>query len=93
MFEDADPEVGFILVPDLKWTGEQMEDLYLQAIVHRRDITCLRELRSEHIPLLKNILNKGMVSKSHFFSFIFRGICLCIDYLYDCVHDMKSLYL
>lgn len=59
VLEDPDPEVGFILVPDLKWTGEQMEDLYLQAIVHRKDITCLRDLRSSHIPLLKNLYNKG----------------------------------
>lgn len=59
VFEDPDPDLGFILLPDLKWTGEQMEDLYLQAIVLRRDITCLRDLRGHHIPLLKNIYYKG----------------------------------
>ncbi|XP_068217304.1 m7GpppX diphosphatase isoform X2 [Palaemon carinicauda] len=59
VFEDTDPENGFILVPDLKWTGEQIENLYLQAIVHRRDITSIRDLRACHIPLLKNVLNKG----------------------------------
>uniref|UniRef100_A0A0P4WE53 m7GpppX diphosphatase n=1 Tax=Scylla olivacea TaxID=85551 RepID=A0A0P4WE53_SCYOL len=59
VFEDPDPDTGFILLPDLKWTGEQMEDLYLQAIVRRRDITCLRELDASHLPLLKNLLEKG----------------------------------
>ncbi|MPC17645.1 m7GpppX diphosphatase-like [Portunus trituberculatus] len=59
VFEDPDPDIGFILVPDLKWTGEQMEDLYLQAIVRRRDITCLRELDASHLPLLRNVLEKG----------------------------------
>ncbi|KAK7086116.1 hypothetical protein SK128_006426 [Halocaridina rubra] len=59
VYEDPDPEIGFILVPDLKWTGKQVEDLYLQAVVHRRDITCIRDLRRDHIPLLKNIYEKG----------------------------------
>ncbi|XP_069957041.1 m7GpppX diphosphatase isoform X2 [Cherax quadricarinatus] len=59
IFEDPDAETGFILVPDLKWTGEQLEDLYLQGIVCRRDITSLRDLRGCHIPLLKNMHDKG----------------------------------
>ncbi|XP_071544867.1 m7GpppX diphosphatase [Panulirus ornatus] len=59
VFEDPDPDCGFVLLPDLKWTGEQMEDLYLQAIVHRRDITSLRDLRGCHITLLKNVYEKG----------------------------------
>lgn len=59
VFEDPDPDVGFILLPDLKWTGEQMEDLYLQAIVRRRDISCLRDLDASHLPLLKNLQEKG----------------------------------
>lgn len=66
VFEDPDPETGFILLPDMKWTGEQIEDLYLQAIVHRRDLTCIRDLRGNHIPLLKNILKKGTVSRFSF---------------------------
>lgn len=40
----------------------QLDDLYLIAIVNRRDIKSLRDLRSEHIPLLENILKKGQVS-------------------------------
>ncbi|CAL4067069.1 unnamed protein product [Meganyctiphanes norvegica] len=59
VFEDSDPETGFILLPDLKWTGEQLENLYLQALVKRRDISCIRELTGEHLPLLQNIQEKG----------------------------------
>ncbi|XP_050736336.1 m7GpppX diphosphatase-like [Eriocheir sinensis] len=59
VFEDPDADTGFILVPDLKWTGEQMEDLYLQAIVHRRDLGCLRDLTAKHLPLLRNMQEKG----------------------------------
>lgn len=59
VFEDDDAESGFVLLPDLKWNGKQTEDLYLLALVRPRGIKSLRDLREEHLPLLKNILNKG----------------------------------
>lgn len=62
VFEDPSPEIGFILLPDLKWDGKQIEDLYLVAIVHQRGIRSLRDLNSCHLPLLKNIKGKGIVS-------------------------------
>ncbi|XP_049774512.1 m7GpppX diphosphatase [Schistocerca cancellata] len=59
VFEDPDPETGFILLPDLKWDTKQIEDLYLVAIVRKSGILSLRDLTSEHLPLLKNIKEKG----------------------------------
>nr|XP_046262970.1 m7GpppX diphosphatase [Scatophagus argus] len=59
VYEDPDPEVGFVLLPDFKWDQKQVDDLYLIAIVHQRDIRSLRDLTSEHLPLLQNILKKG----------------------------------
>ncbi|XP_048580917.1 m7GpppX diphosphatase [Nematostella vectensis] len=59
VFEDGDPETGFVLLPDMKWDQQQVENLYLIAICHKRGIKSLRDLNEEHIPLLKNILNKG----------------------------------
>ncbi|XP_030648059.1 m7GpppX diphosphatase [Chanos chanos] len=59
IFEDPDPNTGFVLLPDFKWDQKQLDDLYLIAIVHRRDIKSLRDLRSEHLPLLRNIRKKG----------------------------------
>lgn len=59
VFEDPDEENGFILLPDMKWDGQQLTDLYLSAIVRRRDIKSIRDLRQDHLPLLYNILNKG----------------------------------
>lgn len=53
---------GFILLPDLKWDRTDTQNLYLLALVRRRDILSMRDLRKEHLPLLKNILNKGKVS-------------------------------
>jgi Uncharacterized conserved protein len=68
MFEDSDPEIGFTLLPDLKWDRKQVEDLYLLAIVRKSGIKSLRDLNSCHLPLLKNIRDKGIVSV---FIFIF----------------------
>ncbi|KAM8847757.1 m7GpppX diphosphatase [Synchiropus picturatus] len=59
VFEDPDEKVGFILLPDLKWDQKQTEDLYLIAIAQQRNIKSLRDLRSEHLPLLENILQRG----------------------------------
>jgi len=55
IFEDPDPETGFILAPDFKWSQESMSDLYCLAIIHKRDIKSLRDLNPSHLPLLKNI--------------------------------------
>ena len=32
VYEDLDPETGFVLLPDFKWSGKHVEDLYLLAI-------------------------------------------------------------
>jgi len=62
VFEDPNPETGFVLLPDLKWDAKQVEDLYLIAIVHTRGLRSIRELNATHLPLLKNILTKGLAS-------------------------------
>jgi m7GpppX diphosphatase len=62
VFEDSDPKTGFILLPDLKWDGKTVSNLYLVAIVHEKGIQSLRDLTPEHIPLLQNVLNAGCVS-------------------------------
>ncbi|KAM6238277.1 m7GpppX diphosphatase [Porphyrio hochstetteri] len=57
--ENPDPCNGFVLVPDYKWNQNQLDDLYLIALVRRRDLTSLRDLTAEHLPLLRNILQEG----------------------------------
>ncbi|XP_054648230.1 m7GpppX diphosphatase [Dunckerocampus dactyliophorus] len=59
MFEDPDPKLGFVLLPDFKWDQKQLDDLYLIAITHQKNIKSLRDLTSEHIPLLQNIFQKA----------------------------------
>ncbi|ODM89692.1 m7GpppX diphosphatase, partial [Orchesella cincta] len=59
VFEDPDPSTGFILLPDLKWDGSTLGNLYLCAIVHAKEIKSLRDLNADHLPLLKNIFEQG----------------------------------
>ncbi|KAG7278916.1 hypothetical protein CRUP_024925 [Coryphaenoides rupestris] len=59
VYEDPDPHVGFVLLPDFKWDQKQIHDLYLIAIIHQRDLKSLRDLTADHVPLLQNICNKG----------------------------------
>lgn len=56
---DDHPDTGFVVVPDMKWTGEQLTDLYCQALVMRRDLTSIRDLSGDHLPLLMNIRDKA----------------------------------
>lgn len=68
VFENPDPENGFILLPDLKWDGKTLSNLYLVAIVHKKGIKSIRDLTTDHIPLLQNILLQGteaIVNKYH----------------------------
>jgi m7GpppX diphosphatase len=41
-----------------KWDGRTLSSLYLLAISQRGDIRSLRDLKTEHLPLLKNIRDK-----------------------------------
>ena len=59
MFEDNDPVNGFILLPDMKWDNK-IENLYLLAIVHERNLPSLRELNQSHIELLENVQSKSL---------------------------------
>uniref|UniRef100_A0A2M4AFH2 m7GpppX diphosphatase n=1 Tax=Anopheles triannulatus TaxID=58253 RepID=A0A2M4AFH2_9DIPT len=62
VFEDPCDENGFILLPDLKWDGKTVEQLYLLALVRRRDIRSLRDLTADHLPLLKNVRARGIAA-------------------------------
>lgn len=55
LFEDPDPERGFIIVPDLKWDQKTTSSLYIQAIVHTRNLRSIRDLTEDHVELLENI--------------------------------------
>lgn len=62
IFEDPDKDIGFILLPDLKWDGKSLETLYAVAIVHRTNLKSIRSLNAEHLPLLRNIRDQGVTA-------------------------------
>ena len=64
IYDDTDPENGFLLLPDLKWSQQNMEDLYVLAIIRKKGILCLRELNAGHLPLLENVYEQGKVCVS-----------------------------
>lgn len=44
---------GFLLLPDLNWDRETVEALHLLALVERRDLWSLRDLKKRHVPWLR----------------------------------------
>lgn len=46
--EDDDKERGFLILPDTRWDGVNIETLYLVALVYRDDIRSLRDLKPVH---------------------------------------------
>ncbi|XP_043729472.1 m7GpppX diphosphatase [Cervus elaphus] len=85
VFENPDPSDGFVLIPDLKWNQQQLDDLYLIAICHRRGIKSLRDLTPEHLPLLRNILQEGQEA-------ILRRYRVAADRLRVYLHYLPSYY-
>ncbi|OBR02505.1 Scavenger mRNA decapping enzyme [Colletotrichum higginsianum IMI 349063] len=49
---------GFLLLPDLNWDRKTLDALHLLALVERRDIWSLRDLRKKHIPWLRHMKTK-----------------------------------
>ncbi|CAI4211369.1 unnamed protein product [Parascedosporium putredinis] len=49
---------GFLLLPDLNWDRKTLEALHLLALVERRDLWSLRDLKKQHIPWLEHMKDK-----------------------------------
>jgi len=60
IFNDKDPETGFIIVPDSKW-DRTLNTLYVQCIVRKRGIHSIRDLRRKHLPLLKKVYQTAII--------------------------------
>jgi len=57
IYRDEDPLTGFVL--STSWgSGTTEKDIHLLAMVMRRDLKTLRDLKREHLPLLKKIKAK-----------------------------------
>ncbi|KAG9064165.1 hypothetical protein KI688_003353 [Linnemannia hyalina] len=60
ILRDNDADTGFIVLPDSKWDKRTLSSLYLLAISMRSDVRSLRDLKPEHLPMLKNLRDKIM---------------------------------
>lgn len=52
---DKDPLNGFVLLPDMKWDGMNLDALYLCCIVNRKDILSVRDLDGSHLEFLTRL--------------------------------------
>ena len=59
LFNDPDPINGFVILPDMKWDGFNVATLYLVAISRSLEIESLRDLRKEHLYVLKRIRHEA----------------------------------
>ena len=53
---------GFLLLPDLNWDRSTLTSLHLLALVQRRDIWSLRDLRKKHTPWLRKMRSMILAS-------------------------------
>ncbi|MCJ1261028.1 hypothetical protein MMC22_000892 [Lobaria immixta] len=56
--QGVNPDDGFLLLPDLNWDRKTLTSLHLLALVERRDIWSLRDLRKSHVGWLKHMREK-----------------------------------
>ncbi len=80
IFEDPDPEIGFILHADSKWDISRVEDIHCIALPQKRGIQCLRCLNHSHLPLLHNILEKGQQVLSEKFGILGPRLRIYVHY-------------
>jgi len=79
VFSDPDKEKGFALLVDFKWKKHpkkiegvnlnkvETEGLYCIAFPVNNSLRTIRDLRAEHLPLLKSIRDKGVAAiKKHY---------------------------
>lgn len=57
-FREKGPETGFLVSPDLNWDRKTLGALHVLALVERRDIWSLRDLKPGHVPWLKQMRRK-----------------------------------
>lgn len=54
--ESTPEDERYLLLPDLNWDRKTLGSLHLLALVERRDIWSVRDLKKKHVPWLKRIV-------------------------------------
>ncbi|PVV00255.1 hypothetical protein BB560_005368 [Smittium megazygosporum] len=80
-YENPDPLLGYIVLPDFKWDTVNLATLHLIALVHDKNLKSLRDLDSSHLPLLKDIkLQVSNVLKSRYPDFDISQLLFYVHY-------------
>ncbi|KAK1222105.1 hypothetical protein PQX77_015029 [Marasmius sp. AFHP31] len=86
----------FIILPDMKWDMHTIGSLYLVAIMRSSTIRSLRDLRGEHVQLLKSIRNEAYKTAGEKWGISQGGLRLFIhyqpSYYHFHVHIVNSNY-
>lgn len=59
LFTDVDPKLGFTLVLDYRWNEQRIQEMHCLAITRDPELSCMRDLRYSHVPMLKRMLAEG----------------------------------
>ncbi|KAL7059771.1 hypothetical protein AAHC03_013023 [Spirometra sp. Aus1] len=59
LFTDPDESLGFTFAIDFRWDERQLNELHCLALARSASLTCLRDLRACHLPMLKKMLSEG----------------------------------
>ncbi|KAH9285616.1 m7GpppX diphosphatase [Echinococcus granulosus] len=59
LLTDKDANFGFTLVLDYRWDGSKLHELHALALARNPRLTCLRDLRACHLPMLRTMLTEG----------------------------------
>jgi m7GpppX diphosphatase len=84
-YEDKSQSNGFKLMKDVKWKDNNLNNLHWLAVVNRKNLYTLRELKQSDIKLLNNITVKSLLVLKNNFN-------INADKLYIYVHYLPSIF-
>lgn len=85
---DSAAQSGFLLLPDLNWDRKTVQGMHLLALVQRRDIWSIRDLRKKHVPWLKTMRDRIVDAAVH----VFPGGEVDADELKCYIHYQPTYY-
>lgn len=58
---------GYLVLPDLNWDRKTIDSLRLLALVERRDLRSVRDLKKKHVPWLRSMLENlaGVIEEKY----------------------------